>query len=413
MDTLPATAKNPVVAGSLSGRGWPLNPAVFQPLFLFSAFVGMIEILCRWHVVARKTMHLGGDFVNLWTAARLTLQGHIATLFNYHDWNVAEMTLVPGVTQMHEWSYPPHIIPFILPLGAMPYAAAYAVWVVATFALYAFALGRGRSDAAKLAAFLLVAPASVDCILNGQNGFWVAALLAGGLRLMDKRPYAAGALFGLLTLKPQFGLMLPVVLLAARQWKPVVSGALVAAGLIGLSVALYGTGPWLNFFQVTLPHQSELLNFRWAGDIHHSFYAAMMPSIYVAAEWLGAPRAVCAALAVVFLAGAAAAVFRASRPSVPPDLRDAVVLAAALVATPYGFTYDMTLIQASVISFLLFRQGRTLPGRETAFTALIWILPALVIPLGLARVQLSPLVLAGYVFYLTRFCYTPPGRNHL
>ena len=52
----------------------------------------------------------------------------------------------------------------------------------------------------------------------GQNGFLTAALIGGALGLLERRPALAGICLGLLTYKPQFGLLFPFVLIADRRW---------------------------------------------------------------------------------------------------------------------------------------------------------------------------------------------------
>ncbi len=55
--------------------------------------------------------------------------------------------------------------------------------------------------------------------LVGQNGFLTAALIGGTLYLMPVRPVLAGICLGLLSYKPQYGLLFPIVLIAAAQWR--------------------------------------------------------------------------------------------------------------------------------------------------------------------------------------------------
>ena len=62
----------------------------------------------------------------------------------------------------------------------------------------------------------LAFPAVLINIGHGQNGFLTAALLGGALVVLDRRPLVAGILIGLLVYKPQFGLMIPLALLAER-----------------------------------------------------------------------------------------------------------------------------------------------------------------------------------------------------
>ena len=46
--------------------------------------------------------------------------------------------------------------------------------------------------------------------LVGQNGFLTAALIGGTLYLIPIRPVLAGICLGLLTYKPQYGLLFPM-----------------------------------------------------------------------------------------------------------------------------------------------------------------------------------------------------------
>jgi alpha-1,2-mannosyltransferase len=51
-----------------------------------------------------------------------------------------------------------------------------------------------------------------------KTAFFSAALLGGALLLFDTHPLAAGVLIGLMAYKPQFGLLIPLVLLATGRW---------------------------------------------------------------------------------------------------------------------------------------------------------------------------------------------------
>ena len=53
---------------------------------------------------------------------------------------------------------------------------------------------------------------------HGQNGFLSAALLGGGLLIMDRRPLLAGVCFGAMAFKPHLALAIPFALIFARRW---------------------------------------------------------------------------------------------------------------------------------------------------------------------------------------------------
>ena len=93
----------------------------------------------------------------------------------------------------------------------------------------------------------LAAPVTLICLIHGHNGFLTALLLGGGLMLLDQRPFAAGLLFGCLIYKPQFALILPVLLLAGRHWRAIGGAMLSAALLVSLTLAIWGWPVWQAF----------------------------------------------------------------------------------------------------------------------------------------------------------------------
>ena len=84
--------------------------------------------------------------------------------------------------------------------------------------------------------------------LVGQNGFLTASLIGGTLYLMPVRPVLAGICLGLLSYKPQYGLLFPLVLIAASQWTVFVTAAIVAVAMALLSWFAFGTESWQAFF---------------------------------------------------------------------------------------------------------------------------------------------------------------------
>ena len=90
-------------------------------------------------------------------------------------------------------------------------------------------------------------PRTLWNITAGQNGFLTAALIGGTLGLMEKRPALAGVCLGLLTYKPQFGLLFPLALIADRRWQTIAVAAFVAVSLAVLSWLAFGSASWQAF----------------------------------------------------------------------------------------------------------------------------------------------------------------------
>ena len=100
-----------------------------------------------------------------------------------------------------------------------------AIWLVASFAAY-LATVRAHPAATRKRCWIAAAfPAVFINIGHGQNGFLTAALLGGALHWLDRKPWLAGILIGLLAYKPQFGVLIPIALLAGQRWTTIGAAA--------------------------------------------------------------------------------------------------------------------------------------------------------------------------------------------
>ena len=93
----------------------------------------------------------------------------------------------------------------------------------------------------------LATPALFVSAVGGQNGALTAALLCGGLVLLDRQPVVAGLLFGCLVYKPHLAAILPFALIAGRRWLTFATTGTTAVALLAASVALFGTQCWLDY----------------------------------------------------------------------------------------------------------------------------------------------------------------------
>src|SRR4029077_16687910 len=89
--------------------------------------------------------------------------------------------------------------------------------------------------------FALGFPAAIWNVTAGQNGFLTAALIGGTLGLLERHPALAGICLGVLTYKPQFGLLFPIVLIADRRWLTIAVATLTAIVLAALSWLVFGS----------------------------------------------------------------------------------------------------------------------------------------------------------------------------
>jgi hypothetical protein len=300
---------------------------------------------------------LATDFSCFWTAGQLVLDGKPALAFDPAALHAVQIaTFGPG-TPFYGWLYPPFFLLVAGGLAAMPYPVALASWLAVTILLYLVSIrailhtasaGRAGPDAAALdPPWLLLAlafPAVFVTIGHGQNGFLTAALFGGALAVVDRRPILAGVLLGLLVYKPQFGLLIPLALVAGGRWRTAAAATVTVVAFAGVTLAVLGPEPWRAFLAESGAMRTQVLESGSAGwhKLHGVFAWARM--------WggsVGLAYALHSAVAVP----AAVAVAWAWRAPVRPALRAAALLAGTLVVAPHSHDYDLMLL-APAMAFL-------------------------------------------------------------
>ncbi len=345
---------------------------------------------------------LGRDFVNIWTAARLMLSGHIEQAYDLSAYMSAMRAYMGAGFPFHNWSYPPSILPFTLPFGLLAYGPALVLWSALGLVAY-LAVARPKNLRAHWLPMLLLAfgPASLVNLLSGQNGFFTAALFLGGFQLLNRRPVLAGIVFGLLTCKPQLGILIPFALLLLGQWRAIAAAAITAALLVLVSIGLFGIDLWHSYMQVTAAHQRALLH------LFEGFYTTMMPGPYAAMRGIGLAHssAFLVHAATAFVASVAAlGILRREGASARAIL--ALALATMLV-TPYGYSYDLTAISAALVVYL-YSQRPT--ARERVLYGALWVLPAATYSIMLAHMPWAPVILLLPLLHLAHRSARPSHR---
>ncbi len=334
---------------------------------------------------------VGWDFVNSWMGGRAALHGGLQTYFEVHRYNAEIHRLFAANVPFHNWSYPPHILLLLWPFGLFPYLASYALWLVAGLGVYLWAASGPKFDR-ELLLFLALSPVAMVLVLTGQNGFFTGALLLGVLAQWDRRPALAGIMLGLLSVKPQLVLLMPLVLMMTGRWRCLAVAAATAAAMVVLTTGLYGSAVWHGYLAEAVPFQNVVMT-RGTG-----LMLGMMPTAFINARLMGAPDAVAWALQAVTSAIALTAVIWTFRKRRDPMLSNAMLLAASLLVVPYSFNYDMAALIA-VLAQMRLRPDNT--RIDTALILIVWMLP-LVMMLGffvkLAGSALVLLVLMNRLF---------------
>ncbi len=341
---------------------------VVASLFALASLASLVWLFAGGHgTLDSLGRPLGTDFSNVWTAGWMADHGRAAAAW---DWN-AHFAVQRAVhhkadVDLFGWHYPPPFLLVASALARMPYVPALIVWQLVTFVPFAWLMWRlvPRRETLLLT---LAAPVTLICLTHGHNGFLTALLLGLGLMLLERRPVLAGLLLGALIYKPQFALILPVLVLATRNWRAIF-GAMISSGLlVGLTLALWGWPVWQAFLD-SLPLTRHVVIEQGATG----WFKIVSPFAAVRMWGAGLPLAYAVQLAVTL--AAMSAVAWASL-KLAPERRNAFICAAVLAATPYVLDYDLVALLPALAWIWIDRQRAGWLAWDKTLLALIWAVP--------------------------------------
>lgn len=337
-----------------------------------------------------------GDSFALWSFGRFVGEHPAITIYDPVALRSAQLALGMDPGASYPFPYPPSFLLVVWPLGWLPGWLAWVALVGVSLPLYLWAtVGANWRSPASLVA--LAAPTTAIAIVSGQSSLLAGALLAGGLRLAAGHPVAGGVLFGLLTYKPQLGLLVPVALVAAGLWRTLTVAGATAILLVAATSLLFGLSIWPSWV-AALPAFSRQFAAE-SGEIMH-----LMPTILVALLQLGVPPVLAQLAQWAGTATVAAIVWILFR-SGPHNLAGAGLLVATFLATPYAFVYDMPVVATAVIWVVAERQraGDALGTGEVLILMLALVSP-ITLPAGTSKFPLVTLALILLLGAIVRRC---------
>jgi len=394
--------------GAISSGGWLTRERAMR----IAIICGLVSIAILGFLLATSSgtldsrgRPLGTDFSQVWTAGRMVLDGRAAEVWNWNAHRaVQEAFHGPGLAEWYGWHYPPPFLLVAAALASLPYLSALFVWQATTLLPFAWLMRRftGRPEAWL---FILAAPVTLICIMHGHNGFLTALLLGGGLMLLDKRPFAAGLLLGCLAYKPQFAVVLPLLLLVLWNWRAIGGAALSSLALVAVTLAIWGWPVWQAFIESLPLTQSIVIEQGRTG------WEKIMSPFAAVRSW-GASVEFAYAVQAVFTVAAITATLWLAR-NARADLRNAAVTAAVLISTPYVLDYDYVVLLAGLAFFWRDAERHGWLPWEKSALALVWLAPLVarniaaltLFPLGL----LTALVVLGLA--VRRYLRASPSRH--
>jgi len=392
-------AKAAGASGLSRGAAVP-SPALIEKIarcyIAVAAIVYLVDLLrqTRDGLTDGAGRPFGDDFINFWSGPFLAWPQRAAEIYNFEAFHAFEQSIVGVHLQGYNYSYPPVLLVLTAPLALIPYLPGLVLWLCAGwFAFYRalrLAMPNGRT--------LLLALATPAVFINtvaGQNGTWTAALFGAGLGLLDRWPIMAGGFLGLLAYKPQLGILIPIALLAGRQWRALAAAIVAAGGLVVISLVWLGPDIYADYLQrLALIRHFSLED--GTGVWHR------MLSVFTAARRLGADVQTAYVVQIIVGGLAALAVAALWFRGASSGIRNAALILGTCLATPYLQDYDMV-FGALVVAWLWQdEQVRRMPE----FPLFLACAAVLLIPLFAASLALATGLEWGPLFIAPLFVMT-------
>ncbi|MBB6485702.1 glycosyltransferase family 87 protein [Rhizobium lusitanum] len=319
---------------------------------------GLYLLKCLWTLTPDGFSSLSDrlpywDFTNLWGGTLMAEKGNVAYLFDAEAYRRELRLILSPLLPDQEWSYPPSMLLIGIPLARLPIFAAYAVWTSGTLLLL-FLATKPLDLAWWLRILLIASPAAILNVIFGQNGALTTALLLSGLLLAPSRPIIAGILFGLLTVKPQLGVLVPFCLLASGNYRAILSAAATAVFLVVTTGLLFGFEVWWLFVTETRPLMTAILEAPFPQG-----YQMNAATIFMLARSFGLGLAASYSFQLIASMAAIVATIWLWRGKMGVDHGSRVCLTAtlALVAMPYGYIYDTIPLSVAILYFFVNSRG--------------------------------------------------------
>jgi len=294
---------------------------------------------------------------------------------------------------LHPWLYPPHALLLLLPFGLLPFGPAGILFLVLSFVAMvaaAWRFARNRAECAIHAASLVLCPAAAFTVCLGQNTFLTCALLLAGFGTIRRRPVLGGALLGIVTYKPQLWLMVPVALIAARQWKALAAACGTVSVMAIISVVLFGFEPWRAWIALMTEPNAVYSQWQVIARLNGQ-------SIYTYASLLGAPAALANLTQALAVIAAAGCVWWSYRRPMSDDLRLAVLLAATILAAPHIIDYDTLLLGIAATLFFVRGYADGFRFGDVTIALLVWASPLINPPTVFRLGFITPLLIALFI----------------
>ncbi|WP_310880119.1 glycosyltransferase family 87 protein [Bradyrhizobium brasilense] len=372
-------------------------------------------LYCVLPKVVDGTGATGLDFSCFWSAGKMALDGHAATAY---DWPRLRQAIIQIHPSLNDAPFPVYEvpIPFFYPpfflfaatlLALLPFPTAFWIWSTAKLLCWALVVSAIRPRFAVLLLAFAV-PAVLYDFIVGQSSLLAASLLGAILLTLDRRPIVSGFLIALLIFKPQYGVLLPLVLIATGRWTVFITASLVTPVLLLLTGLTFGWDTFEGFREAAVFATTQ---FHLTGTL--AWYK--LQSVYGVLRFAGFGYGSAMALHVAVAAAAATWTLIIWRRNVSFAVKAACLLVATLLVSPYFAIYDTALLALALIFLMnapMAEHGALLSNRsELRIGFGVLVLAGFTYPVAL--VPVGPFMCATLIAMIWMRCRQPGVKSDL
>jgi len=346
----------------------------------------------------------GADFVQFYTLGHLAHDHQIDAMYDMRALHDAQTALVPAsAVDLYPAVYPPQVAALFAPVSGWSYQRALLVWTLVSIVGYALIVWSAwrpvsgvLSDRPLVIAAAAAFPPFWSLVLHGQITVLVlAAFWLGWLALERGQRLLAGAAFGLLAIKPQFGIPLAMVVLLAYAILLVVGYVACAVAQVAAASWVLGLGAFRLFaietWSITFKNIDALESKPF---LSHSLRTLTR----LAPNWIGVPLWVALAAVVLWYTA------RVWRSDASLRVRLGVVMLASVLVNPHLIIYDATVLALPLLWLGAYMHE---PERRAAaapfWIAVYWLFASLFAPTAAAiGVQVSVVLMAMLIVLVSR-----------
>lgn len=324
---------------------------------LCGLFVAYVALLYGHHITSNTIKT--GDFIAFYSGSNLVVEGHGAHLYDFvwlsHFQTSLLHPLLVRTPILLPYLYPPYTALLLAPVGALPYAGGYALWLLVNCFLLVTALGALERYAGVTERRAMVARMAAICslpvilaLLNGQASIAIlAALTVCFFATRSGRDGLAGAALAFALIKPQYILPLLLVFLVLSRWRLLAAFGLTSLVLLVTPILILGssvTGGYVHTLMAATTWTTQYGFNLERNDSLLGFVQLLLP----------APTS--AYVLVLLCLAAVSALIWCARRSLDIDRPFGLAVVVGLLISPHVLAHDLVLLLIPLAVALHYRR---------------------------------------------------------